>query len=81
MKYFSGILFLFFSLISFSQTKIDFDSKYLFTTEKLGPEIKILTDSVVFKHGNSIMFCDSALFDYKTNYFDEIGRASCRERV
>ncbi|NOZ34577.1 MAG: organic solvent tolerance protein OstA [Chlorobi bacterium] len=73
MKYFSGILFLFFSLIGFSQTKIDFDSKYLFTTEKLGPEIKILTDSVVFKHGNSTMFCDSALFDYKTNYFDAFG--------
>lgn len=66
------ILFLNFTLI-FSQTKIDFDSKYLFTTEKLGPDIKILTDSVVFKHENSIMFCDSALFDYKTNYFDAFG--------
>ena len=66
------ILFLNFTLI-FSQTKIDFDSKYLFTTEKLGPDIKILTDSVVFKHENSIMYCDSALFDYKTNYFDAFG--------
>jgi len=66
------ILFLNFTLI-FSQTKIDFDSKYLFTTEKLGPDIKILTDSVVFRHENSIMYCDSALFDYKTNYFDAFG--------
>jgi len=57
----------------FAQTKIDFDSKYLFTTEKLGPDIKVLTDSVVFKHENSIMFCDSALFDYETNYFDAFG--------
>ncbi len=73
MKYFTGILFLFFSFISLSQTKIDFDSKYLFTTEKLGPDIKVLTDSVVFKHGNSIMFCDSALFNYETNYFDAFG--------
>ncbi len=61
-----------FSLV-FSQTKIDFDSKYLFTTKELGPDIKILIDSVVFKHENSVMFCDSALFDYKTNYFDAFG--------
>lgn len=66
------VLFLSFNFI-FSQTKIDFDSKYLFTTEKLGPDIKILTDSVVFKHENSIMFCDSALFNYETNYFDAFG--------
>ncbi len=57
----------------FSQTKIDFDSKYLFTTEKLGPDIKVLTDSVVFKHENSLMFCDSALFNYETDYFDAFG--------
>jgi len=67
------ICLLFFAGISFSQTKIDFDSKYLFTTEKLGPDIKVLTDSVVFKHENSVMFCDSALFDYQTNYFDAFG--------
>ena len=67
------ILFILSLNLVFSQTKIDFDSKYLFTTEKLGPDIKILTDSVVFKHENSIMFCDSALFDYQTNYFDAFG--------
>jgi lipopolysaccharide export system protein LptA len=71
-------IFLFISLVlisisSISQTKIDFDSKYLFTTEELGPDIKVLTDSVVFKHENSIMFCDSALFNYATNYFDAFG--------
>ena len=54
--------------IGLSQTKIDFDSKYLFTTEELGPDIKVLTDSVVFKHEKSIMFCDSALFNYSDNY-------------
>ncbi len=57
----------------FSQKKIDFDSKYLFTTEELGTGIKVLTDSVVFKHENSTMFCDSALFDYSNNYFDAYG--------
>ncbi|NPA68599.1 MAG: organic solvent tolerance protein OstA [Chlorobi bacterium] len=59
--------------IGFSQTKIDFDSKYLFTTEELGPDIKILIDSVVFKHENAVMYCDSALFNYQTNYFDAFG--------
>jgi len=70
------LLFILFILnfnLVFTQTKIDFDSKYLFTTKKLGPDIKILIDSVVFKHENSIMFCDSALFDYETNYFDAFG--------
>ncbi len=57
----------------FSQKKIDFDSKFLFTTEELGTDIKVLTDSVVFKHENSIMFCDSALFNYGENYFDAYG--------
>jgi len=61
------------SISAFSQKKIDFDSKYLFTTEELGTDIKVLTDSVVFKHENSIMFCDSALFDYTNNYFDAFG--------
>lgn len=67
------ILFILNFNLVFSQTKIDFDSKYLFTTKNLGPDIKILTDSVVFKHENSIMFCDSALFNYETNYFDAFG--------
>ncbi len=67
------ILFLFIVHFSFSQKKIDFDSKFLFTTKELGPEIKVLTDSVVFKHENSIMFCDSALFNYSKAYFDAFG--------
>jgi lipopolysaccharide export system protein LptA len=62
-----------FSIIGSAQKKIDFDSKFLFTTEELGPDIKVLTDSVVFKHENSIMFCDSALFNYGQNYFDAYG--------
>ncbi len=66
------ILFLNFKFV-FSQTKIDFDSKYLFTTEELGPDIKVLTDSVVFRHENSVMYCDSALLNYETNYFDAFG--------
>jgi lipopolysaccharide export system protein LptA len=57
----------------FSQKKIDFDSKFLFTTEELGPDIKVLIDSVVFKHENSIMYCDSALFNYGESYFDAFG--------
>ena len=72
-RYISFILLIMLSSLSASQTKIDFDSKYLFTTPELGPDIKVLTDSVVFKHENSIMFCDSALFDYSNNYFDAFG--------
>jgi len=68
-----AILFLFVINICFSQKKIDFDSKYLFTTEELGPDIKVLIDSVVFKHENSVMFCDSALFNYSNSYFDAYG--------
>ncbi len=67
------ILIALFSVSAFSQKKIDFDSKYLFTTEDLGVDIKILTDSVVFKHDNSIMYCDSALFNYRKSYFDAFG--------
>lgn len=65
------LIFIFNSI--FSQTKIDFDSKFLFTTKELGPDIKVLIDSVVFKHENSVMFCDSALFNYETDYFDAFG--------
>ena len=68
---FTGLIF--FINYGFSQKKIDFDSKYLFTTEELGPDIKILIDSVVFKHENAIMFCDSALFNYGESYFDAYG--------
>ncbi|MCD4791787.1 MAG: hypothetical protein K8R54_01040 [Bacteroidales bacterium] len=72
-RIFFFILFLISINFSFSQKKIDFDSKFLFTTEELGPDIKVLIDSVVFKHEKSIMYCDSALFDYPNNYFDAYG--------
>jgi lipopolysaccharide export system protein LptA len=66
-------LFLMICISGKAQKKIDFDSKFLFTTKELGPDIKVLTDSVVFKHENSIMLCDSALFNYSENYFDAYG--------
>ena len=72
-RIFFFILFLISINFSFSQKKIDFDSKFLFTTPELGPDIKVLIDSVVFKHEKSIMYCDSALFDYPNNYFDAYG--------
>jgi len=71
-----ALIFIFiFSLSTyvFSQKKIEFDSKYLFTTEELGVDIKVLTDSVVFKHENSTMYCDSALLDYANSFFDAFG--------
>jgi len=70
------ILFIISNLLiisTFSQKKIEFDSKFLFTTEELGVDIKVLTDSVVFKHENSIMYCDSALLDYANSFFDAFG--------
>ena len=72
-KVFLFILSILFSSLVFSQKKIEFDSKYLFTTEELGVDIKVLTDSVVFKHENSTMFCDSALLDYANSFFDAFG--------
>ncbi|NPA45307.1 MAG: hypothetical protein GXO49_07225 [Chlorobi bacterium] len=70
------LILIFITLISnsiFSQKKIEFDSKYLFTTEELGVDIKVLTDSVVFRHENSTMYCDSALLDYGNSFFDAFG--------
>ena len=57
----------------FSQKKIEFESVNLFTTEELGVDIKVLTDSVVFKHENTTMYCDSALLDYANSFFDAFG--------
>jgi len=72
-KIFISILIILTSSPFFSQKKIEFDSKYLFTTEELGVDIKVLTDSVVFKHENSTMYCDSALLDYANSFFDAFG--------
>jgi lipopolysaccharide export system protein LptA len=71
--YISVIFFLFIINYSFAQQKIDFKSKYFFTTEEFGPDIKVLTDSVVFFHANSTMYCDSALFNPSKNIFDAYG--------
>ncbi len=79
--FFLSIIFLFIFFEGKTQKKIDFDSKFLFTTETLGPDIKVLTDSVVFKHENSIMFCDSALFNYGENYFDAYGNIIIKKRT
>lgn len=70
------ILAILLSLISisiFSQKKIEFESVNLFTTEELGVDIKVLTDSVVFKHENTTMYCDSALLNYSNSFFDAFG--------
>lgn len=74
---FFNLLALFFILIAgtnaYAQQQIDFKSKFFFTTDELGPQIKVLTDSVVFFHDNSRMFCDSALFNPDLNIFDAYG--------
>lgn len=72
-KFVIFIYVILFSNVLFSQKKIEFDSKYLFTTEELGVDIKVLTDSVVFMHENSTMYCDSALLDYANSFFDAFG--------
>jgi len=56
-----------------AQAKIDFKSNLFYTTAELGPEIKVLTDSVIFYHANSIMYCDSALFNPDTEIFHAYG--------
>ncbi len=70
------ILFLFISSSIYSQEekkKIEYQSGTLYTNEKLGPDIKVLVDEVVFTHGNAIMKCDSALFNPADNYFEAFG--------
>ena len=67
------ILSIIFITPSFSQKKIEFESVNLFTTEELGVDIKVLTDSVVFMHENTTMYCDSALLDYANSFFDAFG--------
>jgi lipopolysaccharide export system protein LptA len=53
--------------------KIQYKSGVLYTTEELGPDIKVLIDSVVFTHENAKMYCDSALFNPSANFFDAFG--------
>lgn len=71
------VFLLVFSNIAFSQPdkkKIEYKSGVLYTTAELGPEIKILIDSVEFMHENAKMYCDSALFNPGKNYFEAFGR-------
>lgn len=56
-----------------AQKKIDFKSKLLYTTAELGPDLKVLTDSVVFYHQNSVMYCDSAIFNQGKEIFHAFG--------
>ena len=48
-------------------------SDELYTTKEFGPEVKILIGNVIFKHDNSEMFCDSALFNTVKNQFNAFG--------
>lgn len=75
-KIISGLLIFtwFFLAVNVSaQTKIDFKSKLLYTIAELGPDLKVLTDSVVFFHENSIMYCDSAIFNQGKEIFHAFG--------
>ncbi len=72
-----SLLILFVSQFIYAQPnkkKIEYKSGVLYTSEELGPEIKILVDSVEFMHENAKMFCDSALFNPTDNYFEAFGR-------
>ncbi len=81
MKHIKNIILLlilscFFIIKSIAQerdTTINYSAVVLYTTEELGPEVKILVDSVVFTHGNSVMYCDSALWNDGNALFDAFG--------
>ncbi len=65
------VVSVFFHLQISAQDKkiIDYRSSILYTTAELGPDIKVLTDSVAFFHEGAEMYCDSALFNPSENYF------------
>jgi len=67
------ILVLFQTAAAQKKKKIQYKSGVLYTTEELGPDIKVLIDSVVFTHENAKMYCDSALFNPSANFFDAFG--------
>ncbi len=76
-KWFLVLLFLLVFQFGFSQEKknqIDYQANVLYTTLELGPEIKILTDSVAFFHEGASMYCDSALFNPTKDYFKAFNR-------
>ncbi|MBO7142369.1 MAG: hypothetical protein J6V76_04590 [Bacteroidales bacterium] len=65
------------ALQSAAQTnpKIDIvNSNTLEVNETYGPDIKILRGDVVFYHDSAYMYCDSALYNNKENFFKAFGR-------
>ncbi len=75
-RYFLGLIFVFFLTVSLSaqeKKRIDYQSNILYTTAELGPDIKILTDSVIFFHEGSEMRCDSAQFNPSADSFKAFG--------
>jgi len=62
-------------MFSFSQEvkKIEYKADILFVNEILGPQVRILKENVIFYHDSSTMYCDSAYYNQKNNYFDAFG--------
>ncbi|MBN1250662.1 MAG: hypothetical protein JXR51_15385 [Bacteroidales bacterium] len=73
------LLFLVFVTISINinaqaKKKIEIiNSKTLEATEILGPDIKVLIGDVILKHDSAYMYCDSAYYNTKANYFTAFG--------
>ena len=58
-----------------SGTKIEIvNTNTLEVNEFYGPDIKILKGDVAFYHDSAYMYCDSALYNNKENYFQAFGR-------
>ena len=58
-----------------SGTKIEIvNTNTLEVNEFYGPDIKILKGDVVFYHDSAYMYCDSALYNNKENFFQAFGR-------
>ena len=56
-------------------TKIEIvNTNTLEVNENLGPDIKILRGDVVFYHDSAYMYCDSAHYNNKANFFQAFGR-------
>ena len=64
---------------SFSQNNeekpkiIQYSSKVLYVGEALGVDVKVLKEEVIFYHDSSTMYCDSAYYNTKDNFFDAFG--------
>ena len=56
-------------------TKIEIvNTNTLEVNETLGPDIKILRGDVVFYHDSAYMYCDSAHYNNKANFFQAFGQ-------